>query len=89
VPPYLPPLPDDEKRLTTFTLALDLDETLVHFQETEEGGGQFLIRPYAEMFLVEMAKYYELVIFTAAVSEYADFIIDIIDPKKLIKHRLY
>ena len=52
-------------------------------------GGQFLVRPYAEQFLVEMAKYYELVIFTAALRDYADFIIDIIDPNRVISYRLY
>lgn len=29
-PPYLPPKPDDAK---PYTLVLDLDETLIHFQE--------------------------------------------------------
>ncbi len=29
--PYLPPLPDD-KKATTYTLVLDLDETLVHYK---------------------------------------------------------
>ena len=47
------------------------------------------IRPGAEDFIVEMAKYYELVIFTASRPTYADRAIDIIDPKKLISHRLY
>lgn len=36
-----------------------------------------------------MSKYYELVIFTAALQDYADFILDIIDSKKLIASRLY
>lgn len=37
-----------------------------------------------------MSKYYEIIIFTAAVKEYADIIIDHIDPdKKLIKKRYY
>ena len=36
-----------------------------------------------------MSKYYELVVFTAALSEYADWILDQVDTKKLIKHRLY
>ncbi len=29
--PYLPPLPDDKKS-NTYTLVLDLDETLVHYK---------------------------------------------------------
>jgi CTD small phosphatase-like protein 2 len=36
-----------------------------------------------------MAKHYEIVIFTAAVKEYADNILDSIDEKKRILHRLY
>lgn len=51
-----------------YTLVLDLDETLVHFEESEEGN-QFLIRPYAQNFLEEMCQYYELVIFTAGLKE--------------------
>lgn len=36
-----------------------------------------------------MSQEYELVIFTAAVKEYADSILDSIDKKGLISHRLY
>ena len=54
-----------------------------------EDGGQFLVRPYAEPFLEEMGKYYEVVIFTAALEDYADFILEIIDSKKNITHKLY
>jgi CTD small phosphatase-like protein 2 len=39
--------------------------------------------------LLELSKYYELVIFTAALQDYADFILDIIDNNKVITHRLY
>jgi CTD small phosphatase-like protein 2 len=49
----------------------------------------FLIRPYCQEFLDEMNKYYEIVIFTAAVKEYADNILNSIDEKKRISHRLY
>lgn len=47
------------------------------------------MRPYAETFLEEMAEYYEVVIFTAALQDYADFILDIIDTKKSISHKFY
>ena len=36
-----------------------------------------------------MAKYYEIVIFTAAVKDYADWIIDRLDEQKVISYRLY
>ncbi|KRX06617.1 HAD-like domain [Pseudocohnilembus persalinus] len=87
-PPFLTPLEQEQKE--KYSLVLDLDETLVHYQESDDGeGGQFLVRPYAEQFLYEMSLYYEIVIFTAALQEYADFILDIIDTQKVISHRLY
>ena len=86
--PFLPKL-TPEKENNTYTLVLDLDETLVHFFYTPSGG-TFLIRPYCFQFLSKMSKYFETVIFTAAMKEYADSILDLIDPnKKLIKFRLY
>lgn len=36
-----------------------------------------------------MSKYYELVVFTAALQEYADWVLDKIDTSKLIKYRLF
>ena len=66
--PYLPPMEKDLKM--KYTLVLDLDETLVHFEENEDRtGGQFHIRPYAMEFLTIMAQHYEIVIFTAAMKE--------------------
>ena len=74
---------------TTYTLVLDLDETLVHFFYTPSGG-MFLIRPFCLKFLEEMSEKFEIVIFTAALKNYADSILDLLDPnKKLIKYRLY
>eukprot|EP00002_Diphylleia_rotans_P022231 TRINITY_DN4354_c0_g1_i10.p1 TRINITY_DN4354_c0_g1~~TRINITY_DN4354_c0_g1_i10.p1 ORF type:complete len:140 (+),score=27.31 TRINITY_DN4354_c0_g1_i10:276-695(+) len=36
-----------------------------------------------------MAEIYELVIFTASLSKYADAVMDVLDPHKLVKHRLF
>lgn len=36
-----------------------------------------------------MSKYYEIIIFTAALQDYADFILDLIDKSNVISHRLY
>ena len=74
-----------------YTLVLDLDETLIHYVDKgEKDESYFLIRPYCGQFLREMAQYYEIVIFTAGVQEYADWVVDQLDPgKKLISHRLY
>lgn len=71
-----------------FTLVLDLDETLVHYIETEENG-QYLTRPYLENFLIEVKKYFEIVVFTAAVQDYADWILDDFDHNNLVDFRLY
>jgi CTD small phosphatase-like protein 2 len=84
-PPFLPPLEGDKK----YTLVLDMDETLIHYKEIEGAQNAFLIRPYCQEFLDEMAKHYEIVIFTAAVKQYADTILDSIDQKKRIAYRLY
>jgi len=72
-----------------YTLVLDLDETLVHYEETESGRGQFFLRPYSQQFIADLDPYYEIVIFTAAMKNYADWIIDRLDSQKLISHRLY
>ena len=86
--PFLKKLPP-EIETSTYTLVLDLDETLVHFFYTPSGG-TFLIRPFCIQFLEEMAKIFEIVIFTAALKDYADSILDILDPNKiLINYRLY
>jgi len=36
-----------------------------------------------------MSQLYELVIFTAGMKDYTDKVMEIIDPKKRIKHVLY
>ena len=82
--PYLP----DNKSGKDYTLVLDLDETLVHYFETN-GKGKYNIRPSCHKFLREMAEYYEVVIFTAAMQDYADWVLNEIDKKKYISHRLY
>lgn len=71
--PYLPAL-DKKEYEKTYTLVLDLDETLIHFEcdddaQDEDEQGYYLIRPGAIKFLNELSKYYELVIFTAAMPD--------------------
>ena len=84
-PPFLPPL--DSKKYT-YTLVLDLDETLVHYIE-EESRAYVQVRPYADYFLNEMSKYFELVIFTAAAEDYADIVLNELDKNKVINYKLY
>ena len=63
-PPFLQPLYGGEIA-TRYTLVLDLDETLIHNVEYGQESF-FLVRPGCVQFIELMAKYYELVIFTAA-----------------------
>ena len=75
--PYLPPLRATFDSRPIYTLVLDLDETLIHLEcdEDDENGDEhedgiyYLIRPGAIRFLNELAKYYEIVIFTAAMPD--------------------
>lgn len=83
--PKLPP----SKMPDAYSLVLDLDETLVHYSE-HDGMGSYEIRPGMHEFVQRMhANGYELIIFTAATQDYADWVIDQIDPDRLIHHRLY
>ena len=45
----------------------------------------FFIRPGLASFLTNLAQHYELVLYTAATREYADFFLKNIDPKQLFK----
>ena len=84
-PPFLPPL--DTKKYK-YTLVLDLDETLVHYIE-EENRAYVQVRPFADYFLSELSKLFELVIFTAASEDYADIVLNELDKNKLIAYKLY
>ena len=60
-------------------MVLDLDETLIHFDEEQqeiEGEVFYLVRPGVTRFLLELSQLYEIIIFTAALQEYADWILD-------------
>jgi CTD small phosphatase-like protein 2 len=55
---------------------LDLDETLVHFNQRKR---TYSPRPYCLRFLGEMQKYFEIVVFTAGLKDYADWILNDLD----------
>lgn len=93
--------PDD---LGKKCLVLDLDETLVHSSFRAVPGADFVIpvqiedvvhfvyvmkRPGVDEFLVEMAKHYEIVVYTASLNKYADPLLDLLDPHKTIRTRLF
>jgi CTD small phosphatase-like protein 2 len=56
-----------------YTLVLDLDETLVHYDAPMQ---QFRVRPYCREFLASMSQIFEVVVFTAAHEDYANSILD-------------
>ena len=58
-----PPLPEGDPKHQKYTLVLDLDETLVHFDHRRM---VYKVRPLCMRFLTDMAKLFEIVIFTAA-----------------------
>jgi hypothetical protein len=69
--PFLPLITKNKE----YTLVLDLDETLIHYDVDEkEREGFYLIRPGALKFLYEMKYYYEIVVFTAAIPEVIIFL---------------
>ena len=87
------------------TLILDLDETLVHSQFTPfsrksdfilniniEGENKTLYvlkRPHVDKFLYELSMMYEIIIFTASISQYANPLLDELDKNRYIKYRLF
>ena len=83
--PFLPPLDTNKYK---YTLVLDLDETLVHYIE-EKDRHYVQVRPFAEYFISEMGKYFEIVIFTSAEEEYANIVLEEIDKNKIISHKLF
>ena len=82
-------LPEMNKNKYMYSLILDLDETLVHYIE-EENRAYVKVRYGVENFLNDLSKIFEIIIFTENTKDYADIILDNIDPKHtLISYRLY
>ena len=46
-------------------------------------------RPGVDEFLIEMAKHYEVVVYTASLNKYADPLLDLLDPQRVIRSRLF
>jgi len=82
---------------------LDLDETLVHssFQPVDCSYSVPIVidgirhevyvlkRPFVDEFLKSVAEHFELVVFTASLSEYANPVLDVLDQDGVIEHRLF
>jgi len=98
----LPPLlPSD---IGKKCLVLDLDETLVHSSFKPISNADFVIpveiddqvhqvyvakRPGVDQFLKRMGPIFEVVVFTASLAKYADPVLDLLDPERTVKHRLF
>lgn len=98
-------IPKQSPRRKTVTLVLDLDETLVHstLEHCDDADFTFNIffnmkdytvyvkqRPFLHAFLERVSEMFEVVIFTASQSIYANQLLDILDPdEKFISRRLY
>ena len=76
-PPYL-----HTQRNKPYTLILDLNETLVSFQQTNYSQGILRLRPFLIEFLDEISYYYELILFTASTEYFAKPIINAIEENK-------
>ena len=86
------------------TLVLDIDETIVHSSmlpfpngshleiEIKVSGKKYIAyvlkRPYLEQFLNEMSLLFEIIVFTASIAEYAEPLLQELDPNKIIKYKL-
>ncbi len=96
--------PQVEPNVGRKTLVLDLDETLVHssFKPVDnadivlpveiEGSICYvyvLIRPGAQRFLERMASFYEVVIFTASLSKYAEPLLQRLDRTRAAPSHLF
>jgi CTD small phosphatase-like protein 2 len=99
------------------TIVFDLDETLIHCNESVNVPGDLIlpikfpsgeiievldlllkqtkkasinIRPHSKKILQFLSLYYEVIIFTASHSCYANVVIDYLDPKnEYVSHRLF
>ncbi|KAL4386799.1 hypothetical protein GQ457_09G003480 [Hibiscus cannabinus] len=95
----------EARRRKPVTLVLDLDETLVHstLEPCDDADFTFTVffnmkehtvyvkqRPHLHTFLEKVAEMFEVIIFTASQSIYAEQLLDILDPgQKLISRRVY
>jgi len=85
-------------------LVLDLDETLISASQRHHSNHDLSIRisingapstffikkrPHVDFFLETVSQWFELVVFTASLSTYANAVIDKLDPSRRIKRRYF
>ncbi|KAG2150556.1 HAD-like domain-containing protein, partial [Suillus clintonianus] len=100
--PLLPPIAPHH--VGRKCLVLDLDETLVHSSFKSIQQADYVVpveieyhwhnvyvikRPGVDNFLKKMGEIYEVVVFTASLSKYADPVLDKLDIHQVVSHRLF
>ncbi|KAK9104151.1 hypothetical protein Scep_020995 [Stephania cephalantha] len=106
VPTFRPVLlPKQTRSCPPTTLVLDLDETLVHSSLLPIDDADFTFtvnldlkdhmvyvrcRPHLKDFMEKIANLFEIIIFTASQSIYAEQLLNVLDPKRRVfRHRIY
>lgn len=106
VPAFRPVLlPKQTRSCPSTTLVLDLDETLVHstLEPCVDADFSFSVnfnlkehtvyvrcRPHLRDFMDRLSGLFEIIIFTASQSIYAEQLLNVLDPKrKVFRHRVY
>jgi RNA polymerase II subunit A small phosphatase-like protein len=96
--------PTAKSKAGKFCLVLDLDETLVHSSFSPMSNADYVIpvsiedvnhsvfvlkRPGVDEFMKKVGEHFEIVIYTASLSKYADPLLDKLDVHKVIDKRLF
>jgi Dullard-like phosphatase family protein len=80
------------KNIKKYSLVLDLEETLLHFNMniTNNSEGVVNIRPGSIKFLDTISEYYELIVFNEGEQKYTDILIDSLEENKIyFEQRFY
>ena len=71
------------------TLVLDLENTLVNSTWDRKYGWRHAKRPGVDKFLMDLAQYYEIVLYSPSIDGLADPVVTSLDKSGCIMHRLY
>jgi len=71
------------------TLVLDLENTLVSATWDRKYGWRHAKRPGVDKFLLDMAQYYEIILYSPSIEDVADPVVNSLDKHGCILHRLY